>query len=57
MFFIGTVRRFFFINGTHRWNAWVRDITAWLVIHVSWLIRMEGSPSMSAQVDVKLYCD
>lgn len=39
MFFIGTIRRFFFIKGTHCWNDWVRDITAWLEIHASWLIR------------------
>jgi len=28
MIFIGDARRFLFINGTHKWNAWVRDITA-----------------------------
>jgi len=28
MFFIGDIRRFFLISGTHRWNAWVRDVTA-----------------------------
>lgn len=27
---IGRIRRLLFINGTHRWNAWVRDVTAWL---------------------------
>ncbi|HDY86923.1 MAG TPA: hypothetical protein ENH82_02270 [bacterium] len=38
MFSIGTVRRFLFIKGTYRWNAWVRDITAWVEIHIPWLI-------------------
>ncbi len=28
MIFIGTIRRFLFVPGTHKWNAWVRDITA-----------------------------
>ncbi len=27
---IGNVRRKLFIKGTWKWNAWVRDITAWL---------------------------
>lgn len=27
---IGKIRRFLFIRGTWKWNAWVRDITAWL---------------------------
>ncbi len=36
MFFIGSVRRFLFIRGEHRWNAWVRDVTAKL--EGSWLI-------------------
>ena len=39
MFFIGDMRRFFFINGTHKWNGWVRDITA--KFEGSWLIRRE----------------
>ena len=38
MFFLGNVRRFLFIKGTYLWNAWVRDITAWLEIHTPWLI-------------------
>jgi len=25
---IGKIRRFLFIKGTWKWNAWVRDITA-----------------------------
>ncbi len=33
MFYIGSLRRFLFVKGTHKWNAWVRDITA----------RLEGS--------------
>jgi hypothetical protein len=37
MFFIGDVRRFFFVRGTSKWNAVVRDITA--KIEGSWLIR------------------
>ena len=37
MFFIGTVRRFLFVKGTHKWNAWVRDITAKL--EGTWFIR------------------
>ena len=28
MVFIGTLRRALFIRGEHKWNAWVRDITA-----------------------------
>ena len=37
LFFIGRARRFLFINGTHWWNGFVRDITAkW---EGSWLIR------------------
>ena len=28
MIFIGTARRFLFIKGTHKLNAWVRDVTA-----------------------------
>ena len=39
MFFIGTIRRLLFIYGTHKWNAWVRDITARL--EGTWLIRSE----------------
>lgn len=27
---IGRLRRFLFIRGTHNWNGWVRDFTAWL---------------------------
>jgi len=39
MFFIGSVRRFLFVKGTHKWNAWVRDVTAWLEIKTPWFIR------------------
>jgi len=31
--FIGTVRRALLVPGTHRWNMWVRDTTAWLERH------------------------
>lgn len=37
MFFIGDIRRFLFIKGNWKWNAWVRDLTA--KIEGSWLIR------------------
>jgi len=37
MLFIGNVRRFFFVQGNHKWNAWVRDFTAFL--EGTWLIR------------------
>ncbi len=37
MFFIGTFRRSLFFRGTHKWNAWVRDITA--KFEGTWLIR------------------
>jgi len=37
MFFIGDVRRWFFLGFQCKWNAWVRDITAKL--EGSWLIR------------------
>ena len=37
MFFIGSIRRKLMIQGTHKWNAWVRDITAKL--EGTWLIR------------------
>ena len=37
MLHIGKVRRFFFVNGTHKWNAVVRDVTAWLERKVPWL--------------------
>ena len=40
MFFIGTIRRLLFIRGAHRWNAWVRDVTARL--EGIWLIRSES---------------
>ncbi len=37
LFFIGDFRRFFFVNGTHWWNGFLRDVTAkW---EGSWLIR------------------
>lgn len=39
MFFIGTVRRLFFLSGSWKWNALVRDITADL--EGTWLIRSE----------------
>jgi hypothetical protein len=25
---VGRIRRLIMIRGTHRWNAWVRDVTA-----------------------------
>ena len=28
MFFIGSVRRLLMIKGTHKWNGWIRDLTA-----------------------------
>ncbi len=37
LFFIGSLRRFMFVTGTHWWNGFVRDITAKL--EGSWLIR------------------
>lgn len=37
MFFIGSVRRFLFVPGESRWNAFVRDFTAKL--EGTWLIR------------------
>jgi hypothetical protein len=27
---IGWLRGLLLVRGTHRWNAWVRDVTAWL---------------------------
>lgn len=39
MIFIGTIRYALFIPGNHRWNAWVRDITAKL--EGTFLIRSE----------------
>jgi len=41
MFFIGDIRRLLFIKGIHRWNAWVRDITAKL--EGTWLIRSKAT--------------
>jgi hypothetical protein len=26
--YIGKIRRLLMIKGTHKWNAWVRDVTA-----------------------------
>lgn len=37
--FIGDARQMLFISGTHRWNGWVRDATAWLEVHCPWLIQ------------------
>lgn len=37
MFFIGNVRRFFFMPFNCKWNAWVRDMTA--KFEGTWLIR------------------
>lgn len=39
MFFIGDLRRFLFIRGTHKWNGWVRGVTAQL--EGTWLVRSE----------------
>jgi len=35
---IGKVRHFLFISGTHRWNGWIRDWTAWVELKFSWLM-------------------
>lgn len=35
---IGNVRRSFFLKGSHKWNGWVRDFTAWLELQMPWLI-------------------
>ncbi len=40
MLFVGDVRRALLIRGSHRWNAWVRDVTARL--EGSWLIRSQA---------------
>jgi len=37
MFYIGRIRRLLMVPGTHRWNAWIRDITARL--GGTWFIR------------------
>ncbi len=37
MIFIGSVRRFFFMSFSCKWNMWIRDITAKL--EGTWLIR------------------
>ncbi len=39
MFFIGSLRRFLFLSGSWKWNAWVRDVTAKL--EGGFLIRSE----------------
>ncbi len=39
LFFIGSVRRSLMVKGSHKWNGWVRDVTAKL--EGSWLIRSE----------------
>lgn len=39
MIFIGMIRHLLFIRGSHKWNAWVRDITAKL--EGTWLIRSQ----------------
>jgi hypothetical protein len=41
MIFIGDLRRLLFVKGNHKWNAYVRDITAWLEIHANWLVTSE----------------
>ena len=28
------LRKRLLIRGTHKWNAWVRDLTAWLEVHL-----------------------
>lgn len=38
MFFIGSVRRILFIRGSHSWNAYVRDVTAWMEVHCPLLV-------------------
>lgn len=30
MRWIGSARRLLFLPGSWRWNAWVRDVTAWI---------------------------
>lgn len=27
-------RKRLLINGTHRWNGWIRGVTAWLEVHI-----------------------
>lgn len=36
---IGAVRGALLLNGSWRWNALVRDCTAWLEVRAPWLIR------------------
>ena len=38
MIHIGKQRRALFITGTWKWNAWVRDSTAWMERKLPWLL-------------------
>ena len=38
MIHIGKLRRALFVGGEHKWNAVVRDFTAWLELRFPWLI-------------------
>ncbi len=47
MFFIGSLRRFLFIPWESRWNACVRDITAWFEVNVPRFIRSKINKNSS----------